>query len=177
MQRDHYLPLKIIKEHIEAMDRGLTPQIEQEIKPKIPSRVVDFNQGSLVKRNIRVTKEELIKDTGISDKDLNDSLDFGLISVLADNRHFDENAIKTSRVIAALSEYGIEPRHLKVMKSGSEREVSLIKQNNSRALLDDFYDGYYSVNRLVQMASGNEINNYIFNATYICKYIASDSSV
>lgn len=128
MQRDHYLPLKIIKEHIEAMDRGLTPQIEQDVKPKIPSRVVDFNQGSLVKRNIRVTKEELIKDTGISDKDLNDSLDFGLISVLADNRHFDENAIKTSRVIAALSEYGIEPRHLKVMKSGSEREVSLIKQ-------------------------------------------------
>ncbi|MDO4487151.1 MAG: chromosome segregation protein SMC [Bacillota bacterium] len=65
-----------------------------------------------------------------------------------------------------VQEYALK-RHLSVFKVEKDgKKVSLIKQNNSRALLDDFYDGYYSVNRLVQMASGNEINNYIFNLLF-----------
>jgi DNA-binding transcriptional MerR regulator len=128
MQRDHYLPLKVIKEHIEAIDRGLKPDVEEIDKPKVPSALVDLNQLETKKSNIRVTREELIANTSISDQDLTESEDYGLIKVLADKRHYDDIAVKTARVIAALSGFGLEPRHLKFLKSGSDRESSLIKQ-------------------------------------------------
>jgi DNA-binding transcriptional MerR regulator len=128
MQRDHYLPLKVIKEHVEAIDRGLKPEIDEVEKPKIPSSLIDLNDKNTKKSNIRVTREELMANTTISDKDLRDSEEYGLINVLADKRHYDDNAVRTARVIAALSGFGLEPRHLKVFKSGSDREASLIKQ-------------------------------------------------
>jgi len=128
MQRDHYLPLKVIKEHIEAIDRGLKPEIDEIEKPKVPSALVDLNQLGIRKSNIRVTREELIANTSITDQDLKESEDYGLIKVLADKRHYDDIAVKTARVIAALSGFGLEPRHLKFLKSGSDRESSLIKQ-------------------------------------------------
>lgn len=128
MQRDHYLPLKVIKEHIEAIDRGLKPEIEEIDKPKVPSALVDLNQLGIKKSNLRVTREELITNTSISEHDLKESEDYGLIKVLADKRHYDDIAVKTARVIAALSAFGLEPRHLKFLKSGSDRESSLIKQ-------------------------------------------------
>jgi len=128
MQRDHYLPLRVIKQHIEAMDRGLKISNSEIDKPKVPSNVLSFNENSSRRSNIRVTREEIIANTGISETFLKDAEDFGLIKVLADNRHFDEYALRIARVIAALSEYGIEPRHLKNLKSGTDREVSLIKQ-------------------------------------------------
>jgi DNA-binding transcriptional MerR regulator len=128
MQRDHYLPLKVIKEHIEAIDRGLKPEIEQINKPKVPSALVDLNQLGVKKSHLRVTREELITNTSISEQDLKESEDYGLIKVLADKRHYDDIAVKTARVIAALSGFGLEPRHLKFLKSGSDRESSLIKQ-------------------------------------------------
>ncbi len=128
MQRDHYLPLKVIKEHIEAIDRGLKPEIDEIEKPKVPSGLVDLNQLGIKKSNIRVTRGELIANTSITDQDLKESEDYGLIKVLADKRHYDDIAVKTARVIAALSGFGLEPRHLKFLKSGSDRESSLIKQ-------------------------------------------------
>ena len=128
MQRDHYLPLKVIKEHIDAIDRGLKPEIEQINKPKVPSALVDLNQLGVKKSHLRVTREELITNTSISEQDLKESEDYGLIKVLADKRHYDDIAVKTARVIAALSGFGLEPRHLKFLKSGSDRESSLIKQ-------------------------------------------------
>ena len=128
MQRDHYLPLRVIKQHIEAIDRGLKVSNEEIDKPKVPSNVLSFNENSSRRSNIRVTREEIIANSGISETFLKDAEDFGLIKVLADNRHFDEYALRIARVIAALSEYGIEPRHLKNLKSGTDREVSLIKQ-------------------------------------------------
>ena len=52
MQRDHYLPLKVIKEHIEAIDRGLKPEIDEIEKPKVPSALVDLNQLGIKKSKI-----------------------------------------------------------------------------------------------------------------------------
>lgn len=128
MQRDHYLPLKVIKEHIDAIDRGLKPVIDDVEKPVIPSAIGKFNNDIQQFSTVRVTRDELMSNTSISDQDLKESEDFGLIKVLADRRHYDDSAVRTARVIAALSGFGLQPRHLKVLKSGSERESSLIKQ-------------------------------------------------
>ena len=37
MQRDHYLPLKVIGEHLDAIDRGLEPPPLEPVVPTVPS--------------------------------------------------------------------------------------------------------------------------------------------
>ena len=36
MQRDHYLPLKVIGEHLDAIDRGLEPPPIESVVPTVP---------------------------------------------------------------------------------------------------------------------------------------------
>src|SRR5688572_9792227 len=36
MQRDHYLPLKVIGEHLDAIDRGLEPPPIEAVVPTVP---------------------------------------------------------------------------------------------------------------------------------------------
>ena len=36
MQRDHYLPLKVIREHLDAIDRGLEPPPIEPVVPTVP---------------------------------------------------------------------------------------------------------------------------------------------
>ncbi|WP_341350855.1 MerR family transcriptional regulator [Nocardioides convexus] len=40
MQRDHYLPLKVIGEHLDAMDRGLQPPEPEPVVPTVPKVAV-----------------------------------------------------------------------------------------------------------------------------------------
>ncbi|MBC7373679.1 MAG: MerR family transcriptional regulator, partial [Frankiales bacterium] len=39
-QRDHYLPLRVIKEHLDAIDRGLEPPPTGGQGPKVPLALV-----------------------------------------------------------------------------------------------------------------------------------------
>ena len=40
MQRDHFLPLRVIKEHIDALNRGLQPAAVGDVAPKAPRDLV-----------------------------------------------------------------------------------------------------------------------------------------
>ena len=39
-QRDHYLPLKVIKDHLDALDRGLEPPVQAGAAPRVPMSLV-----------------------------------------------------------------------------------------------------------------------------------------
>src|SRR3954454_12351362 len=43
-QRDQYLPLRVIREHLDAMDRGLDPPDSPGGHPRVPTRLVDAGQ-------------------------------------------------------------------------------------------------------------------------------------
>ncbi len=65
-QRDHYLPLKVIKEHLDAIDRGLEPATPS---PRLPRALVstegpsarDFAPAAAV----RMTRVELLAESGL----------------------------------------------------------------------------------------------------------------
>lgn len=125
-QRDHYLPLKIIKEHLDALDRGLEPPDLVEVEPQVPK--VSHLKLEKTKRPIRLTEDELLQESGLDPKQLAELEKLGLISRLADLRHFDDWALNIAKISAALSNYGLEPRHLRSFKTAADREFSLIKQ-------------------------------------------------
>jgi DNA-binding transcriptional MerR regulator len=133
MQRDHYLPLKVIGEHLDAMDRGLEPPPIEAVVPTVPS-VALADDGlpspeSFGRRgNLRLSRKELLKTADV-DEDLLAALEnYGLIKPRAGTSHYDSDALVIAKTAAELSEFGFEPRHLRAFKNAADREVGLVEQ-------------------------------------------------
>ncbi|NYG57536.1 DNA-binding transcriptional MerR regulator [Nocardioides daedukensis] len=132
MQRDHYLPLKVIGEHLDAMDRGLQPPAIEEVGPRVPSvalatdgmpSVESFRSTS----DLRVSRRELLKVAGI-DEDLLAQLEtFGLVTA-SRSGHFDADDLVIAKAACDLAAFGLEPRHLRTFRTAADREVGLVEQ-------------------------------------------------
>ena len=58
---------------------------------------------------------------------LADCVQYGLLATDADGRH-PATDLPVARAAAALSRHGLEPRHLRVYRTGAEREAGLVEQ-------------------------------------------------
>jgi DNA-binding transcriptional MerR regulator len=116
-QRDHYLPLRVIKEHLEALDRG-EPLPAGAATGAVPPPVQD-DDGTGVPP---LTAEQFARAAGLEPGQLADCVQFGLLATDADGRH------PAARAAAGLARHGIEPRHLRVYRTGVEREAGLVEQ-------------------------------------------------
>jgi DNA-binding transcriptional MerR regulator len=133
-QRDHYLPLRVIREHLEAMDRGLEPPELPGGGPRVPLSVISadgYPSAAAFTRDaveLRLSRQELIEAAGIDEKSFLRLEEFGLVAPLAGSRHFDGDALVIARTVAEMASYGIEARHLRAVKSAADREVGLVEQ-------------------------------------------------
>jgi len=122
-QRDHYLPLRVIKEHLEALDRGEPLPAGAATGATVPPPVQD-DDGSGVPP---LTPEQFARAAGLEPDQLADCVQFGLLATDADGRH-PAGDLPVARAAAGLARHGIEPRHLRVYRTGVEREAGLIEQ-------------------------------------------------
>jgi DNA-binding transcriptional MerR regulator len=122
-QRDHYLPLRVIKEHLEALDRG-EPLPPGAATGAVPPPVQDEDDGSGVPP---LTPEQFARASGLEPGQLADCVQFGLLATDADGRH-PAGDLPVARAAAGLARHGIEPRHLRVYRTGVEREAGLVEQ-------------------------------------------------
>jgi DNA-binding transcriptional MerR regulator len=130
-QRDQYLPLKVIKDNLDALDRGLvpTPQGTAVPRPTLGLATVDgeiapstFGEQS----EMRLSREELINASGLADAQLVELESFGLITLRG--RHYDGDALSVAKAVAEMAAFGIEARHLRSFKTAADREIGLIEQ-------------------------------------------------
>jgi DNA-binding transcriptional MerR regulator len=138
-QRDHYLPLKVIKEQLDAADRGAVGA--ESGAGRLPRKLVslssrdgdgdgyglpapdDFAPG----REVRLTREELLAQAGIDLRTLAELEQYGLIRPGAAGFH-DPDAVLIAKTVRAMTEFGIEPRHLRAFRASADREVGLLEQ-------------------------------------------------
>jgi DNA-binding transcriptional MerR regulator len=113
MQRDHYLPLKVIRRYLADLDAGRDPAW--------PGTVA--GAPSILGTERRWTREELLAETEASAVLLNDAVSTGLLPA-ADT--FDEEGVAVLRALVDLRSSGIEPRHLRAMRIAVERELELV---------------------------------------------------
>jgi DNA-binding transcriptional MerR regulator len=106
-QRDHYLPLRVIKEKLDSPDGAA------ELGPPAAG-------GALLSR------AELLEAAGIDAKRLDELEEFGLVR--RRGRQYGQDALAVARLVAELSAFGVEARHLRTVKAAAERETSLIEQ-------------------------------------------------
>ena len=127
LQRDQYLPLRVIKDHLDAIDRGLTPQTGSEPPRPLVSvdsliRPEDFTAA----KPVRMTAAEVCEAAGIDAGVLSDVEGYGLVSSRDGFYSGDDFAVL--RVVGALLAFGIEPRHLRGFKTAADREIGLVEQ-------------------------------------------------
>jgi DNA-binding transcriptional MerR regulator len=133
MQRDHYLPLRVIGEHLDAIDRGLAPPPIEPVVPTVP-RVALAADGlpsaeSFGRRDqVRLSRKELLKIAEISEDLLTQLEQYGLVTARTGTGHYDTDALVIATTARELSEFGLEPRHLRAFKTAADREVGLVEQ-------------------------------------------------
>ena len=114
MQRDHYLPLKVIRGYLDEFDAGRQPELPRGA----------LQAPSMLSSERRLSRDELIREAGANAMLLNDAVSASLI-VAADN--FGEDVLAVLKSLVELQRSGIEPRHLRGFRAAAERELGLIE--------------------------------------------------
>jgi DNA-binding transcriptional MerR regulator len=132
-QRDHYLPLKVIKEQLDAVDEGrwqgapLAPRLAKNLASLDgagrAAQADDFTVGP----EIRMTKEEFLREVGIDNATLVELEQYGLVKPGAAG-FYNPDAVVVARTVKTMTEFGIEPRHLRAFRASADREVGLLEQ-------------------------------------------------
>ncbi|MFD3620139.1 MerR family transcriptional regulator [Streptomyces sp. NPDC058676] len=124
MQRDHYLPLKVIREHLDAMERGEAAPLPPVGRQRDGEGLAEIAEGPTA---ARIGRAELMAAAEIGEQELQEWESYGLITPLPDGA-YDAEAATVASLIAELGRFGIEPRHLRVMKAAADREAGLVDQ-------------------------------------------------
>jgi DNA-binding transcriptional MerR regulator len=134
-QRDHYLPLRVIKDHLDAIDRGLEPPeagpgTTTRRGPRAVSAVPGLPDADAFvpePSEIRLTRDELVAHAGVAPEVLDQLEQFGLLSKRAGGS-YDGDALVVATCAAEMARYGIEPRHLRAYRTAADREIGLFEQ-------------------------------------------------
>ncbi len=127
-QRDHYLPLKVIKTQLDAQPDGELPQRDSAYPaPRLVPVGDDASTGAVPSAPVRLTREDLLERSGVSPELLAALRKNGIITA-GPGGFFDEHSVVIARCAGALGEYGIEPRHLRAFRSAADRQSDLIAQ-------------------------------------------------
>jgi DNA-binding transcriptional MerR regulator len=109
LQRDKFLPLRVIKSYLDDIDAG-----------KQPSLPTGTRRPSV---NRKFSKLELIAESGINETLLAEAQANSLIG--ADPFEFSD--IEIARSLVQLSRFGISARHLRSIKTAADRDLGLIQ--------------------------------------------------
>jgi len=132
-QRDHYLPLRVIKAHLEAIDRGLEPPDTPGGGPQVPRALVAAEglpgPESFAREpsELRLSREELLDAAGLDSSQLTQIEQYGLVAARPGG-YYDGDALVIAKTVAEMSRFGLEPRHLRAFRSAADREVGLVEQ-------------------------------------------------
>lgn len=116
LQRDHYLPLKVILGHLDDIDHGRSSQI--------PGANVRVEAPSILATERRLSRAELQAETGASKQLVAEAISAQL---LAGTEPFGDRAVQALKALVELERFGIEPRHLRGMRQSAQREAALIE--------------------------------------------------
>ena len=126
MQRDHYLPLKVIREQLDALERGDQVQLPAQGAHR---ELLDgtWEPESERPTAARIGRAALLAAADVSEEELAEWESFGLLAPDEDGA-YESEAATVARLVADLGRFGLEPRHLRAMKASAERDAGLVEQ-------------------------------------------------
>jgi DNA-binding transcriptional MerR regulator len=109
LQRDEFLPLAVIRERIAVADAESTEGTVPPARLR-PQRARSMGASEVAQRG------------GVDSQTLRELVDHGLVTEM------DATAVEICRLVARLSEFGIEARHLRTFRVAADREAGLVQQ-------------------------------------------------
>jgi DNA-binding transcriptional MerR regulator len=153
MQRDEFLPLRVIRQELAAGRSGETPSPEWEgssTPPAVHPRAQGMG-GHRISRRASVSVredsgalyslEEVLEETHAEAKLVRELEEYGVVrgdrSKIGQHggvRYYDETELEIVAAVAELARYGVGGRNLRVFRSSADREASLLQQILAPAL-------------------------------------------
>ena len=117
MQRDHYLPLKVIGEHLDAIDRALKPPPIDSVVPTVPKVALASDgmpsaESFAGNSDLRLSRKELLKTAGIADELLGQLETYGLVKATRSG-HYGADDLVIATAALELPATASSPRHLR----------------------------------------------------------------
>ena len=127
-QRDEYLPLRVIKERLDAIDASAQPGSRPTLASALSGAVAadEASRRGPDGHRSPLTRTELLEAAGIDGDSLAELEDYGLIR--RSGRHYGRDALEVARAAAALARFGVGARNLRGIKASADRDVSLVEQ-------------------------------------------------
>ena len=151
-QREHFLPLKVIKGRL----RGAGQEVVEE-EPEVATPAGDMVDGAataaavpavrpapmpavlaasepapldISQTGVSMNMAELAAASGLEDDDLRELERYGLLTgrKAASSTYYDEEALMVAQLAAGFMKYGVEARHLRMYKTAAEREAGFLEQ-------------------------------------------------
>jgi DNA-binding transcriptional MerR regulator len=116
-QRDHFLPLKVIKSKLTLWERG----------EDLASRTT-APTSSLESKGEPLSRDDLLRRSGLSPSQLDELLDVGVLRSLGDPEVFASDCGIVATEAKRLMDQGLEPRHLRTIRLSVDREADLLRQ-------------------------------------------------
>lgn len=127
-QRDKYLPLKVIREQLDALDRG------EEIPSESPAATSDESEPPAarsrpaVSASRLVTRRQVLTESGLGEGVLIELERLKLIRVRRGTQLYGREAVAIASAAKRLSGFGMDPRQLRVVQQAAEMEAALVEQ-------------------------------------------------
>ena len=131
-QREHYLPLKVIREHLELLDRGVTPPMlggqRHPAKDGTADPPTSTAPAAAPKQPLRLSRAELIEASGLTETALAELERTQIVLPRHGTSHYGRDELTLAIAARRMGEYGIDGRHLRAFKMSADREVGLVEQ-------------------------------------------------
>lgn len=132
IQRDRYLPLKVIREHLEAIDRGEDPTLEGQTvaaSQAPPDEAPEILRPRAVTLPGRlVTRRQLLSASGLGEASLIELERQRIISPRKGGQLYGPEAVAVATAAKRLGSFGVDPRQLRVVQQAAMAEAALVEQ-------------------------------------------------
>jgi DNA-binding transcriptional MerR regulator len=133
MQRDEYLPLKVIKERLLKQDTGdeaEEPTLEQAVSGAEPNGASNAAEElAEAPTGLQMSLEEMSAATGVDRERIKELQDYGIVCTHGPEgaRYYDGDDYIVLSIVKDFLRHGIEPRHLTMYKHFADRESAFFE--------------------------------------------------
>ena len=140
VQREHYVPLKVIRDHLAQIDRGLNPPLLGSVRQpdgaeagggsasEAPAPSPPATAAAAAKAPLRLSRAELLEASGLTEAALSELERNQIILTRRGTSSYGRDALTLAVAARRLGEYGLDGRHLRAFKMAADREVGLVEQ-------------------------------------------------
>ena len=123
MQRDEYLPLKVIKDRLARQQEGVEPVGDEDEEREPDDELAEPPSG------LQMSIDEMAAATGVDRERIKELESYGLLHSRRDNGSevFDGDDYVVLSIVKDFFRYGVEARHLTMYRHFADRETSLFE--------------------------------------------------